>query len=64
MIAARIKKAKFTKKCVIKRKIKFEDYKNCLKATKLENRVNQPRKNKVNIDSIREKHKRIYIYNG
>ena len=31
------KKAKGTKMCVIKRKIKFENYKNCLKATQLEN---------------------------
>ena len=30
------KKAKGTKKCVIKRKIKFENYKNCLEATQLE----------------------------
>ena len=29
------KKAKGTKKCVIKRKLKFEDYKNCLEATQL-----------------------------
>ena len=27
------KKAKDTKKCAIKRKLKFEDYKNCLEAT-------------------------------
>ena len=27
------KKAKGTKKCVIKRKVKFENYKNCLEAT-------------------------------
>ena len=27
-----------TKKCVIKRKLKFKDYKNCLEATKLENK--------------------------
>ena len=27
------KKAKGTKKCVIKRKVKFENSKNCLKAT-------------------------------
>ena len=26
------KKAKGTKKCVIKRKLKFQDYKNCLEA--------------------------------
>ena len=29
------KKAKGTKKCVRKRKFKFEDYKNCLEATQL-----------------------------
>ena len=34
------KKAKGTKMCVIKRKIKFENYKNCLKATQLENETN------------------------
>ena len=34
------KKAKGTKKCVIKRKLKFENYKNCLEATQLENKTN------------------------
>ena len=34
------KKEKCTKKCVIKRKIKFEDYKNCLKAAQIENKLN------------------------
>ena len=33
------KKAKDTKKCVIKRKLKFENYKNCLEATQLENKI-------------------------
>ena len=36
-----VKKAKGTKECVIKRKLKFKDYKNCLKATLLENKMNQ-----------------------
>ena len=31
------KKAKGTKKCVIKRKLKFENCKNCLEVTKLKN---------------------------
>ena len=31
------KKEEGTKKCVITRKIKFENYKNCLSATQLEN---------------------------
>ena len=30
------KKAKSTKKCIIKRKVKFQDYKNCLEAAQIE----------------------------
>ena len=48
------KKAKRTKKCVIKRKLKFENYKNCLEATQLENKINYLEKNKIHIDSIKE----------
>ena len=33
------KKAKGPKKCVIKRKLKFEDYKNCLEAAQLKNKI-------------------------
>ena len=47
------KKAKDTKKCVIKRKLEFENYKNCLEATQLENRINYLEKNKIDIDSIK-----------
>ena len=32
-------KAKGRKNCVIKRKLKFKDYKNCLEATQLDNKV-------------------------
>ena len=32
-------KAKSTKKCVRKRKFKFQDYKNCLEATQRENKI-------------------------
>ena len=39
-------KAKGTKKCVIKN-FKFEDYKHCLEATQLENKINQPEKIKL-----------------
>ena len=39
------KKAKGIKKCVIKRKLKFENYKKCLEATQLENKINRPEKN-------------------
>ena len=34
------KKTKGTKKCIIKRKPKFEDHKICLEATQLENKIN------------------------
>ena len=40
------KKAKGTKKCVIKRKRKLEDYKSCLEATKIENKINHLEQNK------------------
>ena len=34
------KKSKGTKKCVIKIKIKFENYRNCLETNQLENKIN------------------------
>ena len=46
------KKAEDTKKCVIKRKLKFENYKNCLEATQLDDKINHPENNKIDIDSI------------
>ena len=33
------KKTKDTIKCVMKRKIKFQDYKNCLEAAQIENKL-------------------------
>ena len=50
--SSEVKKAKGTKKCVIKRKLKFENYKNCLKATQLDNKIKYREKNKINIDSL------------
>ena len=40
-----------------KEKLKFEDYKHCLEATHLENKINNLQKNKLNVDSYRENHK-------
>ena len=34
------KKAKGTKKCTRKRKLKFQDYKNCLETAQIENKIN------------------------
>ena len=53
------KKVKDTKKLVIKRKLKFKNYENCLKATKLENKINHLEKNKIDIDGIQENHKEL-----
>ena len=36
----KMKKAKDTKECVIKRTLKFEDYKSCLEANQLEKEIN------------------------
>ena len=47
------KKVKGTKRCAIKQKIKFEDYKNCLEATQLENKINHPDKNEIDVDSLK-----------
>ena len=40
-------KSKGTKKCAIKRKLKFEDYRNCLKAVQIENEINHLEKTKL-----------------
>ena len=37
-----------------KRKLKFENYKNCLEVTQLENKINHPEKNKIDVDSLKE----------
>ena len=47
-------KIKAQRRCVIKRKLKSENYKSCLKATQLENEINYPEKNNINIDVIKE----------
>ena len=36
----KINQEKGTKKCVIKRKIKCQDYRNCLEAVQIENKIN------------------------
>ena len=51
------KKAKDTKKFVIKKKLKCEDYKHFLEAIQLQNKTNQLEKNKL--DRVRENRKEI-----
>ena len=41
------KKAKGIKRCIIKRKPKFEDYKNCLEASQLKNKIHHLEKIKL-----------------
>ena len=48
------KKAKGTKKCVIKRKLKLENYINCLEAAQLENKIKYLEENKINKDSLKK----------
>ena len=45
---------KGTKKWVIKRDLKFQDYKKCLKACKIINTVNYLQKTVINVDSLKE----------
>ena len=52
MMIVKIKKQK-TNKCVIERKIKFEDYKDFLKAARTENKMNFLEKT-INIDILKE----------
>ena len=54
MTTVEIKKAKDTKKCVITRKIKFHNYKNCLEANQLENETNYLEKNDTEEESLKK----------
>ena len=53
------KKAKDTKEYAIKRKLKFENFKNCLEASHFENKISYLGNNKNNIDSLKKKHKQF-----
>ena len=48
------KKTKGTKKCVIKRKLKFENHKNSLEVTQLDNEIKYLGKNKINVDNLKK----------
>ena len=50
----KIKIAKDTKNCVIKRKLKIENYKNSLEEIQFENKIYYPEKNKISIDSLKK----------
>ena len=48
------KKVKGTKSCITKRKLKFKDYKKCLKASQIENIINYLEKKEIDVDSLKE----------
>ena len=62
-MVVKIKKQK-AQKCVIKRKLKFENYKNCLEATQLEKKINHLEKNNIDIHRIRENQKEFIRNNN
>ena len=41
------------KKRCHKKRLKIKDYRSCLKATQIENKISQLEKNKVNLDSLK-----------
>ena len=57
----KITKIKYTIRCVIIRKLKFENYKNCLGATQLEKKNNYLEKNKIDIHSLNKIIKNLII---
>ena len=48
------KKSKRRKNVCHKKNLTFVDHKNCLETTQLENNINQQKKNKVNVDSLKK----------
>ena len=58
-----LKKQKRQKKCVIKRILKFRDYKKCLKVSQIKNIINYLEKKKIDDDSLGEitKYKKVII---
>ena len=42
---------------MIKRKFNFENYKNCLEVTQLDNKMKDLEKNTINIDSLKRNNK-------
>ena len=51
------KKAKSTKISVIKRKLKFQDYKNCVEIAQIENKIYHLEQNKIDVESLKEDQK-------
>ena len=50
----KIKNQKNTKKCFLKGRLKFQEFKNRLEAAQTENKLNHVEKNKIDTDSLKE----------
>ena len=48
------KKAKGANVCVMKSKLKFENYNNCLETTQFENKINHLQKNETDVGSLKK----------
>ena len=46
------KKPKGTKKCVIKRKLEFEDYRHCLETTQIKNKTDHSERKNLNVENL------------
>ena len=57
------KKAKGTKRCVIKRNLKFKVFKNCLKASQIIKKVNYFENRGFNVDTLTENHRKCIEIN-
>ena len=51
------KKARGTKQCITKKKLKYKDYKNCLEATQLKSKINYLKKKWTWCNILRKDHK-------
>ena len=50
-------RGKDTKKCLIKRKLKFENHENCLRAFELNDRINYLERKEISINNLKKHHK-------
>ena len=57
-------KAKGTTRYIIKRKCKFQDYKNCLEAAQMERKIKYLRKKKIDVDRLILKTQQIFKSEG
>ena len=48
------RKSKSTKTCIMKRKLKFEDCKNCLQPAQTERKINYLEEKKIDVDSLEQ----------